>query len=64
VGVYATLTMAIAFDVLVVQEAIRLLRLISLGEGIFLWEKFLFIILAFCVVGDNILARKWLPDDL
>jgi len=61
---YATLTIAIALDVLVVQEGIRLLRLFSLGERIFLWEIILFITLAISAFGDNFLARRWLPEDL
>lgn len=61
---YATLTIAIAFDVLVIQEGIRLLRLFYLGEHIFLWEIILFAVLALGALGDNLLARKWLPNNL
>jgi hypothetical protein len=61
---YATLTIAIALDILVVQEGIRLFRLFSLGETIFLWEMGLFACLCLGALGDNLLARKWIPKDL
>ena len=61
---YATLTIAIALDILVIQEGIRLLRLSSLGETIFLWEIILFACLCLGALGDNLLAKKWIPNNI
>lgn len=57
----ATLTTAIAFLILTIQEGIRLLRLHLLNQEILFYEYFLFIILAFVTLGDYLLANKWMP---
>ena len=60
---YATLTVAIAFLILTIQEGIRLLRLQILNEQILSYEAILFLIFALVTLGDYILAYKWMPRE-
>jgi len=59
---YATLTTAIAFLILTIQEGIKLLRLYFSNEKILTYEPILFLILALVTLGDYLLAQKWMPN--